>query len=85
MSVFTGVSDCWHTGTVGLMATRHSLAMALICVVTTLPMIAKHNPALGSSDLSLVHVEMATTDYGEPHWKELVFRAPLEGLGHSLA
>ena len=34
------------------------------------------DPALGSSDFSLVNVEMAISDRGEPHWKEFVFRAP---------
>jgi poly-gamma-glutamate synthesis protein (capsule biosynthesis protein) len=34
------------------------------------------DPPLGSSDFSLVNVEMAISDRGEPHWKEFVFRAP---------
>ena len=34
------------------------------------------DPPLGSSDLSLVNVEMAISGRGEPHWKEFVFRAP---------
>ena len=33
-------------------------------------------PPLCSSDFSLVNVEMAISDRGEPHWKEFVFRAP---------
>ncbi len=37
---------------------------------------ASLDPSLGSSDLSLVNVEMAISDRGEPHWKEFVFRAP---------
>ena len=34
------------------------------------------DPPLGSADFSLVNVEMAISDRGEPHWKEFVFRAP---------
>ena len=37
---------------------------------------ASLDPALGSSDFSLVNVEMAISDRGQPHWKEFVFRAP---------
>ena len=34
------------------------------------------DPPLGSSDFSLINVEMAISDRGEPHTKEFVFRAP---------
>ncbi len=34
------------------------------------------DPPLGSSDFSLVNVEMAISDRGVPHWKSFVFRAP---------
>ena len=37
---------------------------------------ASLDPPLGSSDFSLVNVEMAISDRGTPHWKEFVFRAP---------
>ena len=37
---------------------------------------ASLDPPLGSADFSLVNVEMAISDRGEPHWKEFVFRAP---------
>lgn len=37
---------------------------------------ASLDPPLGSSDFSLVNVEMAISDRGEPHRKEFVFRAP---------
>ena len=37
---------------------------------------ASLEPRLGSSDFSLVNVEMAISDRGSPHWKEFVFRAP---------
>ena len=34
------------------------------------------DPPLGSSDFSLVNVEMSISDRGVPHWKRFVFRAP---------
>lgn len=37
---------------------------------------ASLDPPLGAADLSLVNVEMAISDRGEPHWKEFAFRAP---------
>ena len=37
---------------------------------------ASLDPNLGSSDFSLVNVEMAISDRGSPHWKRFVFRAP---------
>ena len=37
---------------------------------------ASISPSLGSSDLSVVNVEMAISDRGTPHYKRYVYRAP---------
>ena len=38
-------------------------------------------PSLGSSDLSVVNVEMAISDRGTPHYKRFVFRTPPSAAG----